>query len=211
MEGIKLVPMEACHLDALAELERICFAEPWTRGGLEAELSSGTAVFLVAECGSETAGYGGMHCVCGECYVDNIAVFPKFRRRGVGRMLTQGLIDRARGRGAEFFSLEVRPSNLAAVALYRSLGLKETGRRKNFYRNPSEDALILTRYFHDKNEGGIQNDKTRSASAVAGLHVHRDRHRIFDRADQGRDHRELRQQQYDYGAGRKKMEKTAEG
>lgn len=144
MEELTLVRMAERHLDALAELERICFAEPWTRKGLEAELSCDTAVFLVAECGGETAGYAGMHCVCGECYVDNIAVFPRFRRRGVGRALTRGLIERARERNAGFFSLEVRPSNAAAVSLYQSLGLREAGRRKNFYRFPPEDALIMT-------------------------------------------------------------------
>ncbi|QAT51052.1 ribosomal-protein-alanine N-acetyltransferase [Caproiciproducens sp. NJN-50] len=147
MDGLRLVPMAARHLDSLAELERICFAEPWTLKGLEAELSCDTAVFLVAECGGAVAGYAGMHCVCGECYVDNIAVFPRFRRGGVGRALTQGLIERARGRNAGFFSLEVRPSNAAAVALYESLGLREAGRRKNFYRSPPEDALILTLNF----------------------------------------------------------------
>lgn len=147
MEELTLVQMAERHLDDLAELERLCFAEPWTRAGLAAELSSGTAVFLVAERGGETAGYAGMHCVCGECYVDNIAVFPRFRRGGVGRALTGALISRARERNALFFSLEVRPSNTAAVALYRSLGLREAGRRRGFYRNPPEDALIMTLYF----------------------------------------------------------------
>lgn len=147
MAELTLTPMEQRHLDALAELERICFAEPWTREGLAAELTSETAVFLAAECGGETVGYAGMHCVCGECYVDNIAVFPRFRGKGIGRALTQGLIDSARKKKAEFFTLEVRPSNTAAVALYESLGLRPAGRRKNFYRDPPEDALILTLYF----------------------------------------------------------------
>jgi ribosomal-protein-alanine N-acetyltransferase len=142
--------MQERHLDDLAELERLCFAEPWTRQGLAEELTGETAVFLVAERGGKTAGYAGMHCVCGECYVDNIAVFPKFRHCGIGRALTEGLIDCARARNAEFLSLEVRPSNTAAVALYESLGLREAGRRKNFYRNPAEDALILTLFFHPR-------------------------------------------------------------
>lgn len=135
------------HLKELCELEQICFTEPWTEAGLAAELDEKTAVFLVAERGGETAGYAGMHCVCGECYVDNIAVFPNFRRGGVGRALTEALIARARVKNAEFFSLEVRPSNTEAVALYQSLGLREAGRRKNFYRSPPEDALIFTLYF----------------------------------------------------------------
>ncbi|XOQ42983.1 MAG: [Ribosomal protein S18]-alanine N-acetyltransferase [Clostridium sp.] len=150
MGTLNLVPMLPRHLDDLAQLERICFAQPWTREGLAAELSSETAVFLVAEYNGETAGYAGMHCVCGECYVDNIAVFPKFRRKGIGRALTQALLRRAEEQNAEFLSLEVRPSNTAAIALYKSLGFKQVGRRKNFYRSPTEDALILTVFFADR-------------------------------------------------------------
>lgn len=144
LNGVGIVPMAERHLKKLSELERLCFSEPWTEAGLRAELSEPAAVFLAAELCGETAGYAGMHCVCGECYVDNIAVFPSFRRRGVGRALTEALIARARERNAEFFSLEVRTSNAPAVALYESLGLRQAGRRKNFYRSPPEDALILT-------------------------------------------------------------------
>lgn len=147
MDSLNLVTMSPHHLDDLAKLEQLCFAEPWTREGLAAELSSDTAVFLVAEYAGETAGYAGMHCVCGECYVDNIAVFPKFRRKGIGRALTRELLRRAKIQGAKFLSLEVRPSNTAALRLYQSLGLKQVGRRKNFYRSPTEDAIILTFFF----------------------------------------------------------------
>lgn len=136
--------MEERHLSELARLERLCFSEPWTREGLAAELGSGTAVFLVAELCGRTAGYAGMHCVCGECYVDNIAVFPQLRRAGIGRALTEALIARARERDAEFVTLEVRASNAAARSLYGSLGFREAGLRRDFYRRPAEDALILT-------------------------------------------------------------------
>ncbi|MFU0831892.1 MAG: [Ribosomal protein S18]-alanine N-acetyltransferase [Oscillospiraceae bacterium] len=150
MESLNLVPMSFRHLEDLVKLEQLCFSEPWTREGLAAELSSDTAVFLVAESDGKTAGYAGMHCVCGECYVDNIAVFPKFRRRGIGRALTLELLRRAQERDAEFCSLEVRPSNTAAITLYQSLGFKQVGKRKNFYRGPTEDALILTLFFNAK-------------------------------------------------------------
>jgi len=147
MDELKLVPMAPHHLDDLVKLEQLCFSQPWTRAGLAAELSSETAVFVVAQYHGQTAGYAGMHCVCGECYVDNIAVFPAFRRKGIGRALTQELIARAKQQNAEFLSLEVRPSNTAAYTLYESLGLQPAGRRKNFYRSPTEDALILTLFF----------------------------------------------------------------
>ena len=138
------MPMREGHLDSLAALEAVCFSEPWTREGLAAELACDTAVFLTAELDGKAVGYAGMHCVCGECYMDNLAVAPELRRGGIGRALMEALIREARGKGASFLTLEVRGSNVPALALYRSLGFFEAGRRKNFYRNPPEDALILT-------------------------------------------------------------------
>lgn len=144
MAELKVVPMEERHLDALAALERECFSEPWTRAGLAAELDNPIAVFRVAELDGKPAGYAGMHCVLDECYVANVAVFPQYRRRGVARALMEHLAGFAEQYGESFLTLEVRPSNAAAVALYTGLGFQQAGRRKDFYRLPKEDALILT-------------------------------------------------------------------
>ncbi len=145
MEELKIMPMEERHLDALAALEQACFSEPWTRGGLAAELDNPIAVFRVAEWSGAPAGYAGMHCILDESYVANVAVFPQYRRRGVARALMEHLLGAARRYDQRFMTLEVRPSNAAALALYSDLGFRQTGRRKNFYRLPAEDALILTR------------------------------------------------------------------
>lgn len=149
MDELKIVPMAERHLDRLAELERLCFTEPWTRAGLAAELEKPGAVFAVAERNGKTAGYAGMNCVLDECYVDNVAVFPQFRRKGIARALMESLIRAARKRNASFLTLEVRASNAGAIALYRSLEFCEAGRRLGFYSRPAEDALILTRRFKD--------------------------------------------------------------
>lgn len=146
MDQLNIVPMEERHLDALAELERVCFSAPWTRSGLAAELQNPGAVFAVAEFSGNVAGYAGMNCVLDECYVDNVAVFPQYRRRGIARALMGSLIDAAQKRGGVFITLEARVSNVGAVALYQSLGFREAGRRPGFYSNPKEDALILTKY-----------------------------------------------------------------
>ena len=143
-EKLRIVPMEERHLDVLVELERECFSEPWTRAGLAAEFDNPVAVFRVAELGGRPAGYAGMHCVLDECYVANVAVFPQYRRRGVARALMENLIAFAREYGERFLTLEVRPSNAAGLALYAGLGFREAGRRKDFYRLPKEDALLLT-------------------------------------------------------------------
>lgn len=150
MEKLSIVPMEERHLDALAALEQICFSEPWTRAGLEVELANPAAVFAAAELSGETAGYAGMHRVLDECYMDNVAVFPRFRRRGAARALMEYLTARARESGARFLTLEARASNTAALALYASLGFRTAGRRRDFYRAPREDALLLTLFFQEE-------------------------------------------------------------
>jgi ribosomal-protein-alanine N-acetyltransferase len=146
MAKLTIVPMEQRHLDALAELERVCFSTPWTREGLAAELKNPGAVFFVAELDGTVVGYAGMNCVLDECYVDNVAVFPQFRRRGVARLLMDRLIAASEQRGASFITLEVRVSNAGAIALYTEAGFREAGRRPGFYSLPKEDALILTKY-----------------------------------------------------------------
>ena len=145
MRGMTIVPMEERHLDDLARLERLCFSRPWSRQALKEELTNPAACFLVGEEAGEVLGYAGMHCAAGECYVDNVAVFPEARRQGVGRKLMEALLQAAAARGGEFLSLEVRPSNLGALALYRGLGFREVGRRRRFYDDPVEDGLLLTK------------------------------------------------------------------
>lgn len=149
MAELTIIPMEERHLDALAALERLCFSDPWTRLGLAMELGKPGSVFAVAELGGRAAGYAGMNCVLDECYIDDVAVFPKYRRQGVALALMGYLIREAQKRRASFLTLEVRASNTAALTLYRNLGFKSVGRRHGFYRLPDEDALILTLYFKE--------------------------------------------------------------
>lgn len=144
-EEIRIVPMREDHLDALAALERLCFSLPWSWEGLATELSEPTACFLVAECGRKTIGYAGMHCILDEAYVTNVAVDPRFRLRGAGRMLMQALERTAMGRGAVSLSLEARVSNQSAIKLYRGCGFEEIGLRRGMYEQPKEDGLIMTK------------------------------------------------------------------
>lgn len=139
--------MKKEHSEILAELEKLCFPHPWSQKAIEDEASNPCAYFVTAVDDDKVLGYGGMHCTHHECYVDNIAVFGHQRRKGVGTAIVKALIAEALRQDAEFISLEVRPSNRAAVALYTKLGFLEEGRRRNFYTYPTEDALILTRRF----------------------------------------------------------------
>lgn len=135
------------HTAALAELEQVCFSQPWSQKALEEEIQNPDACFFTAVEGEAVLGYAGMHCPCEDCYMDNIAVFPEYRNRGVAAALLEALLEEAKRRGGEFLSLEVRPSNTGAVRLYGKLGFRQEGRRKSFYTDPQEDALLLTKRF----------------------------------------------------------------
>ena len=143
----QLVPMDRSHLAAVAALERLCFTTPWTEAMLEEELYNDTASFIVAQrADGEVLGYAGLHVILDEGYIDNVAVRPEYRRQGVADRRLDVFCRFGQARLA-FLTLEVRPSNTAAVALYEKHGFREAGRRKNYYENPTEDALLLTKEF----------------------------------------------------------------
>lgn len=140
----KIMPMKEEHVAAIAELEKLCFSAPWTEEGIAEELENENAHFLCAESGEKILGYIGVHEVCGEAYIDNVAVHPDYRRFGLGEKLLQAAQENAFGRGCDFISLEVRKSNVGAISLYKKLGYQTVGERKNFYTDPAEDAVIMT-------------------------------------------------------------------
>ena len=92
-------------------------------------------------------GYAGLQMVLDEGYVPNIAVTKSARGRGIGKSLVGALISLAKDKGLAFISLEVRESNTPAISLYTKCGFKDFGKRKNFYQNPTEDAVIMTKEF----------------------------------------------------------------
>ena len=149
MKQVKIVPMAAEHLD---RLERMCFSRPWSKKMLAEELDNQCAAFLVAvEPETEKAvGYAGLLVVADEGYITNVAVDPSCRRQGVAAQLLQVFDNFAKGNHLAFLTLEVRPSNAAAIALYEGFGFREVGRRRNYYDLPKEDALILTKYYTEE-------------------------------------------------------------
>lgn len=152
MKQVKIVPMAAEHLDRLEQLERMCFSRPWSKKMLAEELDNQCAAFLVAvEPETEKAvGYAGLLVVAHEGYITNVAVDPSCRRQGVAAQLLQVFDNFAKGNHLAFLTLEVRPSNAAAIALYEGFGFREVGRRRNYYDLPKEDALILTKYYTEE-------------------------------------------------------------
>lgn len=148
MEKIIISEMKREHLDSLVELEKICFSQPWSYKSLEEELTNDTAYFYVALIDEKVVGYIGLYIVCESCFITNVAVFPKYRKQGIATALLRRAFLTATAHGTDFISLEVRKSNTAAISLYTSLQFEEMGLRKNYYRNPPEDALIMTRLFN---------------------------------------------------------------
>ena len=139
---IRKIDAESAHF--AAELEKRCFSEPWSEKAILEEAERG--FFVAAYIDGAFAGYAGMLCVLDECDVCNIATVPEFRGRGVGKALTNALIESARESGASVIMLEVRKSNAAAIALYEKAGFTLVGQRKNFYTLPREDALLYNYY-----------------------------------------------------------------
>ena len=142
-----IVPMDRSHISQIAALEKECFEQPWSEAALEEELYNPQASFIVAEDGEGgVLGYAGLHVVLDEGYIANVAVEEAARRHGVGSALMDVYCRFGQAHLA-FLTLEVRASNTSAIQLYLKHEFEEVGRRKNFYSNPKEDAIIMTREF----------------------------------------------------------------
>ena len=139
---MKVIQMTEAHLGAVAELERLCFGEPWSENALRLLLGDAAIGFVCIE-NDRVAAYGGMLFAPDEGQVTNVAVHPDFRRRGMGARIVEAFVAEAKQRDLEQISLEVRVSNAAAIGLYQGFGFYTAGVRKRFYRNPSEDAAVM--------------------------------------------------------------------
>ena len=140
---MRILHMGPEHVAQVAQLEKICFSDPWSERSVASELDNSLALWLVAVEGDRVAGYVGSQTVMDETDMMNIAVHPDFRRGGIARELVMALVRELKERGSHCLTLEVRASNDPAKGLYEKLGFQQVGLRKNYYRNPKEDALIL--------------------------------------------------------------------
>ena len=152
---VRIVPMAAEHLDEIAALEKVCFSAPWSRNMLAEELDNACSAFLTAlDETDRVVGYAGLQVILDEGYITNVAVRPEDRQKGVAAQLLQVFINFAKGTRLSFLTLEVRPSNTAAIVLYGHHGFRTAGRRKNYYELPKEDALIMKLEFDYGTENG---------------------------------------------------------
>lgn len=135
--------MTAADLEQVAELEKACFSESWSYALLEAGIHSPFDVYYVFEQEGRILGYCDLRLLAGEGEVQRIAVWPDRRRLGVGRKMMEAMVAFARENQASAMSLEVRESNQAARNLYESFGFAAEARRKGYYHDPPEDAVIM--------------------------------------------------------------------
>ena len=140
---MKYVLMNESHIDGIAEIEKLCFSDPWSVNSITAELNNPLSLWVVAMDADKLVGYVGSQSVLGWSDMMNLAVLPNYRRQGIGEALVAELISKLQQRENTCLTLEVRVSNLAAITLYEKMGFVQVGRRPNYYHNPKEDALIL--------------------------------------------------------------------
>ena len=138
-----ITEMNAAHISQVAALEKICFADPWSEMSIASELQNLWAYWLVAVNGDQVAGYIGSQSSIDEADVMNVAVHPDYRRQGIAESLIEALVAELKNRSIHSLTLEVRASNAPAISLYEKQGFVQVGCRRNYYRNPKEDALIL--------------------------------------------------------------------
>jgi [ribosomal protein S18]-alanine N-acetyltransferase len=136
--------MRAEDLDEVLAIERLSFTLPWSRGAFLYEMEQNrVARCQVMRDGARVVGYICLWEIGDELHITNIAVHPDVRRRGIGRALLTSVIDEARQQGPRIVALEVRPSNREARQLYEGFGFRVVGRRKGYYYDTGEDALVM--------------------------------------------------------------------
>lgn len=141
---IEILRAEPYDADGIACLEEMCFNHPWTKDDILSSFGSST-VFFVAKCGEKAVGYLGMQVTLDGGFITNVAVHSNFRRMGVASRLIDSIINFCESSNIKTVSLEVRVSNTPAYSLYSKKGFERIGVRKNFYRDPKEDAIIMTK------------------------------------------------------------------
>lgn len=144
MTEVRLRRMHEGDLEAVCSVDRLSFTVPWSRQAFLAELHEGHAFYRVALLEGAVVGYLGSHLVLDEAHVTTLGVHPAVRRRRVGERLLAEFLGECLRRGCRRITLEVREGNAAALGLYRKYGFQVAGRRRRYYPDNDEDALIMT-------------------------------------------------------------------
>ncbi len=146
MNELLIRKAEERDIKEMTQLDQMCFAMPWSEESFYDEIvKNELAYYVVAEIGQKVVGYVGSWMILDEGHITHVAVHPGFRKKGIGHAMLSRLFEYCEEHGVVSHTLEVRPSNQAALTLYGQFGFQEAGRRKAYYENNGEDALILWR------------------------------------------------------------------
>ena len=141
LEGLEITKMEHAHSEQVYQIEELSFITPWSRKSIRSEIDNKAGRYIVILDGEKVAAYGGFWLVLDEANINNVAVHPDYRGRGISKLLMNTLIQMAMAEGAKHMYLEVRSSNSVAQGLYRGLGFKMIGLRSGSYLDTAEDAI----------------------------------------------------------------------
>ncbi len=142
----RIVPLAEKHIRDMAEIEKLCFSQPWSLETLENELVTPLARYFVFEYGGRVLGYIGTRMIYDECHITNVAVHPGARRHGIAKRLLSALEEFAANNGISLMTLEVRQSNTVARSFYEKSGFAAIGLRRGYYDLPPEDAVLMTKH-----------------------------------------------------------------
>lgn len=146
---IRIRPMQPADAAQAAQIEQLCFTDPWSAQAFLDSMALPYTCFLAAEVSEKIVGYCGSYISYDEAEIVNVAVTKSERKKGIGRQMLMELLENNAARGVTAFTLEVRVSNAPAIALYQSLGFQMEGIRRRFYENPVEDAYVMGKRLPD--------------------------------------------------------------
>lgn len=142
--NIKIIKATQENISDIAMIEKICFSTAWTKESIAESISSESSYFNIAYVDHRPAGYMSMQVCCGEGDIMRVAVLPDFRRFGIGRALLTACFSLNK---LDAVFLDVRENNVPAIRLYESFGFEKIGVRKNYYTNPTENAVMMKKTF----------------------------------------------------------------
>lgn len=138
---MKIQKLTPDYVSAVAAIEKRCFSNPWSETAVNAELENHCSKIYIALVDGTAAGYANIYTVLDEMDIVRVAVLPEYRRQGIAAEILKTVL--AEKQGTVY--LDVRESNHPAISLYKSLGFVDTGVRKNYYTNPTENAILMMR------------------------------------------------------------------
>ena len=144
MSDITVIPTELNHLDKIAEIESLCFSNPWSKQSFaDGMANEKVQKYFTAISGEKIVGYICIFHIFEDGELLNIAVAPDYRKQGIGQILIDKMFDYLKTQEVNRISLEVRESNVSARNLYLKNGFRPVGVRKNYYTDPREDGIIM--------------------------------------------------------------------